>query len=87
MSKPDFSNKEGSFCSSLGRYKVKYFVRTRTIRKAYVLQGLDCTNSKAESRGILIHPSLTVSALGYGSWPAYIPLGKVSLWLLFHKYK
>lgn len=78
MSKPVFSNMLNSNCSSLGKYKIKYFVRTRNIRKAYVLKGLDVTNFNAEKRGILIHPSKTISVFGFGCFPFYIPLGNTS---------
>lgn len=78
LSKPDFSNTPNSKCSSIGHYKIKHFVRTKHIRKAYVLSGLDTTNSNAEKRGILIHPSKTISMFGFGSFPFYIPLGNIS---------
>lgn len=78
LSKPDFSNTLGSNCSSLGKYEIKYFVRTRNIKKAYVLSGLDETNSNAQKRGILIHPSKTISMFGFGCFPFYIPLGNIS---------
>ena len=59
--KPEFSNKRGSNCSSLG----KYYVMTRRHMfnhpsvPCYVLKGVDATNSNATSRGILIHPSVS----------------------------
>jgi len=78
LSKPEFSNIPNSNCSSIGRYKIKHFIRTKHIRKAYVLSGLDISNSNAEKRGILIHPSKTVSMFGFGCFPFYIPLGNIS---------
>lgn len=45
---------------------------------SYVLEGLDLTNSNARMRQILIHPSKVVSAFGFGAYPFYLPLKKVS---------
>lgn len=69
--KPVFSNEPGSFCSSLGHYKVG---KEKTMskpkgRKALVLYGQDKTNSNAIQRGILIHP---VSLPNFPIWPLMI---------------
>ena len=71
--KPVFSNEPGSFCSSLGHYKVG---REKTMskpkgRKALVLYGKDKTNSNALQRGILIHP---VSLPNFPIYPLMIPV-------------
>lgn len=71
--KPVFSNEPGSFCSSLGHYKVG---KEKTMskpkgRKALVLYGQDKTNSNALQRGILIHP---VSLPNFPIWPLLIPV-------------
>ena len=71
--KPVFSNEPGSFCSSLGHYKVG---KEKTMskpkgRKALLLYGQDKTNSNAFQRGILIHP---VSLPNFPIWPLMIPV-------------
>lgn len=71
--KPVFSNEPGSFCSSLGHYKVgmeKTMSKPKG-RKALVLYGKDKTNSNALQRGILIHP---VSLPNFSIWPLMIPV-------------
>ena len=55
-----FSNKEGSFCSSLGYYKIGYYHKMSSGLWSYSLIGLSMTNSNALKRGILIHPYPTV---------------------------
>ena len=63
--KGDFSNVPGSYCSSLGHYKVG---RERKMQSypidAFELDGLDMTNSNARARAILIHPSIGPRSLG-----------------------
>lgn len=71
--KPVFSNELGSFCSSLGHYRVG---KEKTMgkpkgRKALVLYGKDKTNSNALQRGILIHP---VSLPNFPIYPFLIPV-------------
>ena len=71
--KPVFSNEPGSFCSSLGHYKVgreKAMSKPKG-RKALVLYGKDKTNSNALQRGILIHP---VSLPNFSIYPFLIPV-------------
>ncbi len=58
-----FSNQSGSFCSSLGFYKVCGQHKMRVGVNSFVLQGLSSSNSNAMSRGILIHPWHTVPDL------------------------
>ncbi len=53
-----FSNENGSLCSSLGHYKIgkeKEMTNPKG-RPAFILYGLDKTNSNALERGILLHP-------------------------------
>ena len=76
--KPKFSNEPGSQCSSLGLFKV---TGKKTMRNGYpglILQGLSPTNSNAEARGILIHPSLMVSLFPFELDKANFPLTNAS---------
>ena len=53
---PVFSNKDGSHCSSLGKYKVgKRDFSQWGIHVKYFLHGLDSTNSNALAREIVLH--------------------------------
>ncbi|MCQ2231138.1 MAG: murein L,D-transpeptidase catalytic domain family protein [Paludibacteraceae bacterium] len=55
-SKPVFSNVEGSFCSSLGKYKIgKRAYSNWGIHVHYKLHGLEPTNSNAFRRIIVLH--------------------------------
>ncbi len=71
--KPVFSNNIGSFCSSLGHYKVgrEKIMSKPKGRKALVLHGNDKTNSNALQRGILIHP---VRLPNFPIYPLMIPV-------------
>lgn len=71
--RPVFSNEVGSFCSSLGHYRVG---KEKTMskpkgRKALLLYGQDKTNSNALQRGILIHP---VGLPNFSIYPFLIPV-------------
>lgn len=50
-----FSNIEGSYQSSLGKYEIRESYVGK-FGKSYRLKGLDDTNSNAMSRAIIIHP-------------------------------
>ena len=71
-STPEFSNKIGSNCSSLGKYEIVGFYSKNGINYLR-LKGLDKSNSNALKRGICIHNSKLVSI-----WK-YIPLLNIPL--------
>ncbi len=72
---PKFSNEIGSGCSSLGVYKVTSYENMHTIPiKCFRLKGLSPTNSNAERRGIVIHPSITASLLPFELKCVSLPL-------------
>lgn len=73
--KAKFSNKVGSCCSSLGVYEITSYENMSTIPiKCFRLRGLSTTNSNAEKRGILIHPSITASLLPFEIKGVSLPL-------------
>ena len=56
LNRNEFSNKEGSHLSSLGKYKVTSIVGKMGIgEECLILDGLEATNSNARKRQILIH--------------------------------
>lgn len=72
--KPVFSNVEGSYCSSLGRYKIG--VRSYSnygINVHYKMHGLDKTNSNAFKRLIVLHSHTPVR--NEEIYPDHLPLG------------
>lgn len=74
-SKPYFSNKINSHCSSLGKYKIvgAYWMKYYGI-PVLKLRGLDKTNSNAEKRAIYVHPAITPIIAHYFKHPKYLPL-------------
>lgn len=59
---PEYSNKKGSNCTSLGKYYIQSKRMTNTFKinvQCYELKGVDKSNSNAYNRIILIHPSIT----------------------------
>ena len=72
-SKPHFSNRPGSCCTSLGRFRIGKVVTTSQGWTALKLYGLGWTNFNASRRGILVHGSKTVSRNPKGK---LLPLGK-----------
>lgn len=56
LNRNEFSNKEGSHLSSLGKYEVTPIVGKMGIgEECLILEGLEATNSNARKRQILIH--------------------------------
>ncbi|MDH6307607.1 hypothetical protein M2451_000057 [Dysgonomonas sp. PFB1-18] len=72
--KPVFSNIEGSYCSSLGRYKVGARSYSQWgINVHYKLHGLDKSNSNAFKRWVVLHSHTPVSEGEI--YPEHLPLG------------
>ena len=71
---PVFSNKMGSECSSLGKFRVTKEHGTK-YERSYRLRGLQFSNYNARRRGLLIHSSKWVDRW---LWKEYIPLHAVS---------
>lgn len=73
-SKPEFSNVDGSFCSSLGRYKVGIRSHSKWgINVHYKLHGLEPTNSNAYQRIVVLHSFTPVP--GMEIYPVHLPMG------------
>lgn len=68
--KPQFSNRHGSQCSSLGRFLVTKEHGSK-IKRSFRLKGMDFDNQSSYSRGLMIHSSLWVDTW---CWKKYIPL-------------
>jgi hypothetical protein len=72
--KPVFSNVEGSYCSSLGRYKTGARAYSNYgINVHYKLHGLDKTNSNAFKRWVVLHAHTPIPE--YEIYPQHLPLG------------
>lgn len=74
QTKPVYSNVEGSYCSSLGKYKLG--VRSYSkwgINVHYKLHGLESTNSNAFKRYIVLHSYTPLP--GKEVYPMHLPLG------------
>lgn len=73
-SKPVFSNVEGSYCSSLGRYKTGTRAYSNYgINVHYKLHGLDVTNSNAFKRWVVLHAHTPIP--DQEIYPQHLPLG------------
>jgi len=68
--KAQFSNRFGSNCSTLGRFKVTKLHGHRN-KSGYRISGMDYDNKTALARGIMIHRSIWVDV---NCWRRYIPL-------------
>jgi hypothetical protein len=74
QSKPVFSNVEGSYCSSLGKYKIG--VRSYSswgINAHYKMHGLEKTNNNAFKRIVVLHSHNPVPEEEI--YPNHLPLG------------
>lgn len=73
-SKPVYSNVEGSYCSSLGKYKVGARSYSKWgINVHYKLHGLEPTNDNAFKRYIVLHSFTPMPSLEL--YPMHLPLG------------
>ena len=74
LSKPVFSNVEGSYCSSLGKYKVGIRSYSKWgINVHYKLHGLEATNNNAFKRVSVLHSYDLVPATDI--YHVHLPLG------------
>lgn len=72
--KPTFSNVEGSYCSSLGKYKTGERSYSQWgINVHYKLHGLEKTNNNAFKRWVVLHSHTPVSESEI--YPKHLPLG------------
>ncbi|MFN3755634.1 MAG: murein L,D-transpeptidase catalytic domain-containing protein [Flavobacterium sp.] len=70
---PKFSNRDGSHCSSLGKYKIgKREYSSWGINVKYWLHGLETSNSNAEKRVVVLHSWGAVQ--DFEIYPLYSPL-------------
>lgn len=70
--KPQFSNRPGSKCSSLGRFLVTK-EHGRRNKRGFRIKGLDYDNKTAYGRGLMIHRAGWVDR---HCWKRYIPLNE-----------
>lgn len=71
---PVFSNVEGSYCSSLGKYKIGAKAPSQWgIKIHYKLHGLESTNSNAFKRWVVLHSYSPVPTQEI--YPTHLPLG------------
>lgn len=72
--KPVYSNDEGSYCSSLGRYKIGVSSYSQYgIHIHYKLHGLDPTNSNAFKRIVVLHSHQPIPDRNI--YPHHLPMG------------
>ena len=71
---PIFSNVSGSYCTSLGKYKLGAHAYSQYgIHAHYKMHGLEATNSNAFKRIIVFHSHTPVP--DYEIYPQHLPLG------------
>lgn len=74
LTKPVYSNVEGSYCSSLGKYKVGIRSYSKWgINVHYKLHGLEATNSNAFKRYIVLHSHTPIPSEEV--YPKHLALG------------
>ena len=74
VEKPVYSNVEGSYCSSPGRYKIGISSYSQYgINVHYKLHGQDSTNSNAYKRIVVLHSHSPIPDRDI--YPQYLPLG------------
>lgn len=74
VSKPVFSNIEGSYCSSLGKYKIGVRAYSKWgINVHYKMHGLEPTNDNAFKRIVVLHSYEYIPE--EETYPAHLPLG------------
>lgn len=71
--KPVYSNEEGSYCSSLGRYKIGVSSSQWGINIHYKLHGQDTTNNNAFKRIVVMHSHEPIP--DEEIFPYHLPLG------------
>ncbi|HSY61915.1 MAG TPA: murein L,D-transpeptidase catalytic domain family protein [Cytophaga sp.] len=74
VSTPVFSNESGSYCTSLGKYKIG--IRSYSqwgIHIHYKLHGLEASNSNAYNRVVVLHSYYAVSETEI--YPSYLSMG------------
>lgn len=71
---PVFSNVEGSYCSSLGKYKIGARAYSQWgINVHYKMHGLEKTNNNAFKRWVVLHSHTPV--MNHEIYPDHLPLG------------
>ncbi len=74
QTEPVFSNVEGSYCSSLGKYKIGVRAYSKWgINVHYKLHGLENTNNNAFKRFVVLHSYTPVADKDI--YPKHLPLG------------
>lgn len=74
QARPEYSNDEGSYCSSLGRYKIGISSYSQYgINVHYKLHGQDSTNTNAFKRIVVLHSHSPIPERAI--YPVHLPLG------------
>jgi len=90
---PVFSNKDGSHCSSLGKYKIGERAYSNWgVKIKYVLHGLEITNSNAQARVVVLHswsmvPDSEIYPAGTPEGWGCPSVSNTSMWIIDGKLK